>query len=180
MRNTFLCVLLLCTACAAPQHGIRGTEPGPVSAATTEAPSDTASPDPVAPAEGYRGENRDFLARNARAPGVIQLPSGLQYKVLRAGTGRTAGADDTVLIHYRSTTLDGAEFYNTWTRNKVPQRVNVHQVIRGLAEALQHMREGAMWQLFIPADLAFRERGPLADQVVVYEVELVSVESPPR
>jgi FKBP-type peptidyl-prolyl cis-trans isomerase FklB len=126
--------------------------------------------------EGYRGEGREFLAANAEKEGVVSLPSGLQYQVLAEGSGRRPGPDDTVTVHYRGTTLDGAVFYDSHRGEGHPASFHVGAVIRGMSEALQLMREGDTWRLFVPADLAYGERGPLADRALIFEVELVSVQ----
>jgi FKBP-type peptidyl-prolyl cis-trans isomerase FklB len=127
-------------------------------------------------AEQYRGEGREFLAANAQREGVVSLPSGLQYRVLREGSGSSPGPGDRVKVHYRSTLIDGTEFHDSSQRGGEPETLHVSGVIRGLTEALQLMREGARWQLFLPADLAFGKRGPLADRTVIYEIELVAIE----
>jgi FKBP-type peptidyl-prolyl cis-trans isomerase FklB len=127
-------------------------------------------------AERYRAEGEEFLAANAEKEGVVVLPSGVQYRVLQQRTGRSPGPSDKVKVHYRSTLLDGTEFHNSFRAEGEPEMLHVSGVIRGMAEGLQLMREGARWQLFIPADLAYGGRGPLADRTVIYEVELISVE----
>ena len=126
--------------------------------------------------EGYRGEGREFLAANAKKEGVTVLPSGLQYQVLAKGSGKTPGPNDSVTVHYRGTTLDGAVFYDSHRGEGQPASFHVGAVIPGMGEALQQMREGDQWRLFVPSDLAYRERGPLADRALVFELELVSVE----
>jgi len=129
--------------------------------------------------EGYRGEGREFLAANAKKDGVVSLPSGLQYEVLVTGSGKTPGPDDTVTVHYRGTALDGAVFYDSHRGEGSPATFHVGAVIPGMSEALQLMREGDTWRLFLPADLAYGERGPLADRALIFEVELVSVQPAP-
>jgi len=124
--------------------------------------------------EQYRGEGREFLAANAKKPGVITLPSGLQYKVIRQGTGKSPGPHDSVTVHYRGTLINGQEFDSSFRDNK-PATFRVGGVIKGWTEALQLMKEGAKWQLFIPADLAYGERGALADKTLIFDVELISV-----
>jgi FKBP-type peptidyl-prolyl cis-trans isomerase FklB len=126
--------------------------------------------------EKYRGEGREFLAANAKKEGVITLSSGLQYKILRPGAGRTPGPQDSVKVHYRGTLIDGTEFGSSYQSEGKPETLHVNGVIKGMAEALQLMKEGAKWQLFIPADLAYGERGPLADRAIIYELELIAVE----
>ena len=128
-------------------------------------------------AEKYRADGEAFLSANAKQEGVVTLPSGLQYKVLEQGTGSSPGPGDKVEVHYRSTLIDGTEFHNSFQGEGEPETLHVSGVIRGLTEALQLMREGAKWQLFIPADLAYARRGPLADRTVIYEIELISIES---
>ena len=127
--------------------------------------------------EKYRGEGREFLALNAKKGGVFTLPSGLQYKVLKEGTGKRPTIKDTVTVHYRGTQLDGREFDSSYQDGK-PATIALNKVIPGWKEALQLMKEGARWQLFIPADLAFGERGPLADRTVIYEIELIAIQPP--
>lgn len=128
--------------------------------------------------EGYRGEGRAFLARNAQREEVVALPSGLQYQVLEAGDGASPGPHDTVAVRYRGTLLDGTEFDRSGPGNE-PAEFRVDGVIPGWTEALQLMQEGSRWRLFIPADLAYGERGPLADRSVIFDVELVSVRPSP-
>lgn len=125
--------------------------------------------------EAYRGEDREFLAENAKKEGVVVLPSGLQYKILREGEGRRPEPGDKVLIHHRGTLLSGAEFTSSYRKGE-PVTVQVSGVIKGLTEGLQLMREGGKWKFFIPADLGFGERTPMGEKVVIYEVELISIE----
>ena len=125
-------------------------------------------------AEGYRGEGRKFLSENAKKEGVVTLPSGLQYKVVKEGTGKAPGPHDSVTVNYRGTLIDGQEFDSSYRKGK-PATFRVDGVIAGWTEALQLMKEGAKWQLFIPADLAYGERGALADRTLIFDVELISV-----
>ncbi len=125
--------------------------------------------------EKYRGEGRDFLEANSKKDGVITLPSGLQYKVIQEGKGGVPGPNDTVLVDYRGTLIDGTEFDSTYHENK-PSTFHVAGVIKGWTEALQLMKEGSSWQLYIPPDLAYGERGPLADRTVIFDLELISIE----
>lgn len=129
----------------------------------------------MAVAEQYRGEGREFLAANAKKEGVFTLPSGLQYKVLATGSGRSPAIEDTVTVNYRGILIDGKEFDSSYRDGK-PVSFALNSVIAGWKEALPLMKEGARWQLFIPPDLAFGERGPLADRTVIYELELLAVE----
>jgi FKBP-type peptidyl-prolyl cis-trans isomerase FklB len=122
------------------------------------------------------GEGKKFLDENAKKNGVITLPSGLQYKVIREGNGRMPGPNDKVTVQYRGTLIDGTEFGSSYRKGN-PEEFYVKGVIRGLTEALQLMKEGAKWKIFIPADLAFDKRGALADRTVIYDLDLISVKS---
>lgn len=123
-------------------------------------------------------EGAAFLAENAKKDGVATLASGLQYKILTKGTGKTPTQTDTVTVNYRGTLIDGQEFDSSYKRGQ-PATFPVNGVIRGWTEALQLMKEGAKWQLFIPAELAYGERG--AGQTIgpnatlVFDVELISI-----
>jgi len=124
-------------------------------------------------------EGEAYLAANAAKPGVVTLPSGLQYKVLTAGTGKKPAAGDTVVVHYRGTLVDGTEFDSSYKRNQ-PAKFKVNQVIPGWTEALQLMAVGSKWQLVIPAKLAYGERGAgnviPPNATLVFEVELQGIE----
>ncbi len=117
----------------------------------------------------------EFLAANSKKEGVVVLPSGLQYKVITTGTGKQPTLDDTVTVHYRGTRINGSIFSNTYRVGK-PDSIELAKVIPGLQEALPMMKEGAKWELYIPANLAFGERGPLEGNAVIYEVELLAVQ----
>jgi len=125
--------------------------------------------------EKYRGEDREFLASNVKNEGITTRPSGLQYRVIKGGTGRTPGPNDRVKVHYKSMLVDGREFYNTRRGAGKPQVFHVGAVVKGMSEALQLMQEGAQWRLFVPADLAYGERGPAGERAVVMDVELISI-----
>jgi FKBP-type peptidyl-prolyl cis-trans isomerase FklB len=132
-------------------------------------------------AEKNLKEGEDFLAENKKKEGVVALPSGLQYKVIKAGDGKIATAEDVAVCHYRATLLDGKEFDNSYN-SKTHQPVNfpVKAVIKGWREALQMMPAGSKWQLFVPPDLAYGNKGvPRANigpnATLVFEVELLSV-----
>jgi FKBP-type peptidyl-prolyl cis-trans isomerase FklB len=117
-----------------------------------------------------------YLAQNAKQAGVTTTKSGLQYKVLQPGTGRTPTANDTVTVHYRGTLVDGKQFDSSYDRGE-PASFPVNGVIAGWTEALQLMKEGAKYQLAIPANLAYGDRGPLAGQVLLFDVELIKVDT---
>jgi FKBP-type peptidyl-prolyl cis-trans isomerase len=119
-----------------------------------------------------------FLAENKSKEGVVALPSGLQYKILTAGTGPKPTANDTVTCNYRGTLLNGKEFDSSYKRGQ-PASFPVSGVIKGWTEALQLMPVGSKWQLFIPADLAYGDRGAGGDigpgETLIFEVELISI-----
>jgi len=123
-------------------------------------------------------EGAKFLAENKAREGVVELPSGLQYKVMTAGGGKQPTATDSVSVHYRGTLLNGKEFDSSYKRGE-PVSFPVGGVIKGWTEALQLMKEGAKWQLFIPSDLAYGPRGAGKDigphAVLQFEVELIAV-----
>jgi FKBP-type peptidyl-prolyl cis-trans isomerase FklB len=130
--------------------------------------------------ESNKKDGAAFLAANATKPGVVTLPSGLQYKVLVAGTGPKPSATDSVVCNYRGTLLDNTEFDSSYKRGQ-PATFPVSGVIKGWTEALQLMPVGSKWQLFIPSDLAYGERGqgPIGpNATLVFEVELISIKPP--
>ena len=120
-----------------------------------------------------------FLAANGKKEGVVTLPSGLQYKILTAGTGPKPTASDSVVCNYRGTLLDNTEFDSSYKRGQ-PATFAVSQVIKGWTEALQLMPVGSKWQLFIPPDLAYGERAQGSDigpnSTLIFEVELLSIQ----
>ncbi len=129
--------------------------------------------------EKNKAEGEAFLAENKKKEGVKTLPSGLQYKVIKAGTGKKPKVTDTVTTHYRGTLMNGTEFDSSYRRGQ-PVSFQVIGVIPGWTEALQLMEEGAKWQLFIPSNLAYGERGAGRDigpnATLVFEIELLSIE----
>jgi FKBP-type peptidyl-prolyl cis-trans isomerase FklB len=122
-------------------------------------------------------EAKVFLEENKKKEGVKTLPSGLQYKILAEGSGKTPKATDEVTVNYKGSLPDGTEFDSSFKRG-APATFRVDKIIRGWTEALQLMKEGARWQLFIPPELGYGERGagPVPpNSVLIFEVELVSV-----
>ena len=107
------------------------------------------------------------------------MPSGLQYRIVAEGSGKTPKSADTVTVHYRGTLIDGTEFDSSYSRGK-PATFGVNRVIAGWTEALQLMKEGARWQLFIPPDLAYGEKGAGSkippNSSLIFDVELLSVQ----
>jgi FKBP-type peptidyl-prolyl cis-trans isomerase FklB len=129
--------------------------------------------------EKNKKEGEAFLAENKKKEGVKTLPSGLQYKAIKEGTGKKPKITDTVTTHYRGTLIDGIEFDSSYRRGK-PASFPVNGVIPGWTEALQLMGEGAKWQLFVPPNLAYGERGAGRDigpnATLIFEIELISIQ----
>ena len=129
--------------------------------------------------EMNKKEGVEFLAANKTKEGVVILPSGLQYKILTEGTGPKPTASDTVVCNYRGTLISGAEFDSSYKRGQ-PASFPVNGVIKGWTEALQLMPVGSKWQLFVPAELGYGDRGAGADigpgATLIFEVELLSIQ----
>jgi FKBP-type peptidyl-prolyl cis-trans isomerase len=128
--------------------------------------------------ESNKQAGEQFLAANKTREGVTTLPSGLQYKVLKEGTGAKPTSTDTVDCQYRGTLIDGTEFDSSYKRGQ-PATFPVNRVIKGWTEALQLMPVGSKWQLFIPPDLAYGEHSPGGDigpnSTLIFEVDLLSI-----
>jgi FKBP-type peptidyl-prolyl cis-trans isomerase FklB len=131
-------------------------------------------------AEKNKKEGAEFLAANKAKEGVKTLPSGLQYKVLAEGKGTQPKPTDQVTVNYRGTFLDGTEFDNSYKRGE-PITFPVNGVIKAWSEALPLMKTGAKWQLFVPAELAYGEKGAGRaigpNSTLIFEVELVGIKS---
>jgi len=130
-----------------------------------------------AAAEANHRAAAKFLAANAKKPGVITTASGLQYKVLAAGSGDSPKSTDSVTVNYRGTLLDGTEFDSSYKRGEAAT-FQVNRVIPGWTEALQLMKPGAKYQLFIPPQLAYDLRSPQpipSGSMLIFDVELMSV-----
>lgn len=130
-------------------------------------------------ATGNKKAGEDFLAKNKTAKSVVTDASGLQYIVLKEGTGPSPKATDTVKVHYQGTLIDGTEFDSSIKRNE-PATFPVNQVIKGWTEVLQKMKVGSKWKVFIPSDLAYGDQGqppviPPAS-VLIFEIELLGIE----
>ncbi len=125
-------------------------------------------------AEERAAASKRFLEENATKEGVITTESGLQYKILEEGSGKTPGPTDMVTVHYRGTLADGKEFDSSHKRGK-PATFQLNRVVKGWTEGLQLLKEGGKAQLVIPPDLAYGDRGPLANQTLIFDVELISV-----
>ena len=129
-------------------------------------------------ADSNRAEGEKFLADNAKKSGIKTLESGLQYTVVKAGSGGMPKATDTVEVHYRGTLINGTEFDSSFSRGQ-PATFPVNGVIKGWQEALQLMKEGAKWQIFVPSDLAYGPRGAGGDigpnATLIFDVELLKI-----
>jgi len=130
-------------------------------------------------AEANKHEGEAFLAANKTQEGVVTLPSGLQYKILKEGTGPKPTASDSVVCNYRGALLNNTEFDSSYKRGQ-PATLRVSGVIKGWTEALQLMPVGSKWQLFVPAELAYGQRGaggPIGpNTTLVFEIELLSIQ----
>jgi FKBP-type peptidyl-prolyl cis-trans isomerase FklB len=130
--------------------------------------------------EMNKKEGVEFLAANKSKEGVVILPSGLQYKILTEGTGPKPAASDTVVCNYRGTLISGTEFDSSYKRGQ-PASFPVNGVIKGWTEALLLMPVGSKWQLFVPSELGYGDRGAGADigpgATLIFEVELLSIQS---
>jgi FKBP-type peptidyl-prolyl cis-trans isomerase FkpA len=131
------------------------------------------------PAQSAAEKGAQFLADNATKDGVKVTSSGLQYVVLKEGTGKSPKATDEVVVHYRGTLLNGTEFDSSYKRGE-PISFRLNQVIPGWTEGVQLMKEGGKYKFFIPSKLAYGSRGtpggPIGpDETLVFEVELLKV-----
>ena len=131
--------------------------------------------------EANKKEGEDFLAKNKSKEGVVALPDGLQYKIIKAGTGPKPTINDKVKVHYIGKLLDGKEFDNSIKRGE-PLDIDVSGVIKGWTEALQLMPVGSKWQLYIPSNLAYgdRQAGPdiKPGSTLIFDVELLDIIKP--
>lgn len=123
-------------------------------------------------------KGKTFLQANSIKEGVQTTSTGLQYKVLTPGEGKQPKASDTVLVHYRGTTIDGAEFDSSYKRRE-PIEFPLSGVIRGWTEGVQLMKEGSKFEFYIPSELAYGKRGAGGaigpDETLIFEVELLKV-----
>lgn len=122
-------------------------------------------------------EGKSFLEKNAKEPGVTTTASGLQYRVVEPGKGKTPGPTDQVTVHYKGTLIDGTEFDSSYSRGE-PTSFTLDSVIPGWTEGLQLVKEGGKIKLFVPADLAYGDSGQLAGRVLIFDVELIAVGQP--
>ncbi|MGH8611203.1 MAG: FKBP-type peptidyl-prolyl cis-trans isomerase [Gammaproteobacteria bacterium] len=121
---------------------------------------------------------RRFLEQNKSKEGIHELPNGLQYKVIKKGQGNRPQGSDSVDVHYRGTLIDGREFDSSYRRGK-PTTLRLNGVIKGWQEALPMMPEGSKWQIFLPPELAYGQRGAGAvigpNETLIFEIELIAV-----
>ncbi len=126
-------------------------------------------------------EGKAFLADNAKKEGVTTLDSGVQYKVLTKGEGNSPTAEDTITAHYRGTLLDGTEFDSSYQRDE-PLTLQMGSVIKGWGEVLKLMKPGSKWEVYIPADMAYGERGAGdaigPNQTLIFTIELIKFDPP--
>lgn len=119
-----------------------------------------------------------FLAANRTKDGVVELPSGLQYKVISKGDGKKPGIDDNVLVHYRGTLLNGKEFDSSYKRGE-PITLSLKNVIKGWQEALTMMGVGSKWQIYVPARLAYGQQAAGSDiqanSALIFDIELIAI-----
>jgi len=126
---------------------------------------------------------REFVEAKSKEEGVVTLPSGLRYKVLKSGSGtESPSASDKVTVHYRGSLIDGSEFDSSYSRN-APATFTVSGLIKGWTEALQLMHEGDSWELYIPPELGYGERGAgriPGNAPLVFSLELISIGNKPK
>ncbi len=132
----------------------------------------------AASAKQNKTAGEQYLAQHKKKKGVTTLPSGLQYKILKAGQGKKPKADSMVLVHYHGTLIDGTEFDSSYTRGE-PIELGVNRVIKGWQEALQLMPTGSKWQIAIPSELAYGARGAGAiigpNAALLFDIELLEI-----
>lgn len=132
----------------------------------------------LAASETNRKAGEDFLSKNKSEPGVIALPSGLQFKVINAGKGKTPSINDTALVHYKGTFLNGQVFDDSRKREN-PIEVPISAVIKGWQDALLMMKEGDVWVIYVPSQLAYADKGFSTivgpNETLIFEIELVAI-----
>lgn len=132
----------------------------------------------AARAEARLQAGKDFLAENAGKAGVVALPSGLQYQVLKSGSGEQPGPQDTVRVHYHGTLIDGNVFDSSVERGE-PVEFPLAGVVPGFSEALSNMHVGDHWRVFLPSELAYGQRGAGSDigpnEALIFEIELLDI-----
>lgn len=128
--------------------------------------------------EKAKQEGKDFLTKNKSKKGVVELPSGLQYQIIKEGKGEKPKATDTIVAHYRGTLINGNEFDSSYKRGQ-PATFAVNQVIKGWQEVLPMIPTGSTWKVFIPSDLAYGERGAGGsigpNETLIFDIELLEI-----
>jgi FKBP-type peptidyl-prolyl cis-trans isomerase FklB len=131
-----------------------------------------------AAATNNKADGEKYLAENKKKEGVVTLDSGLQYKIITKGEGNKPAADSKIVVHYRGTLIDGTEFDSSYSRGE-PVTLGVNQVIKGWQEALQLMPVGSKWQIAIPSNLAYGERGAggtiKPNSTLLFDIELIEI-----
>lgn len=121
-------------------------------------------------------QSNKFMAENKTKKGIVSLPSGLQYRVIEDGTGKKVGPTSEVTVHYRGSLSDGLEFDSSFARGE-PVKFKVNEVIKGWQESLSRMKVGDHWQIFVPADMAYGERGQPPrigpNQALVFDIKVI-------
>ena len=134
--------------------------------------------DRIAKSDNDKADGKKFLAENKKREGVTVLPSGLQYKIIENSEGEKPLADSRVIVHYRGTLINGTEFDSSYARGE-PIELGLNQVIKGWQEALQLMSVGSKWQIVIPSELAYGERGAGRaigpNSTLIFDIELISI-----
>ena len=134
--------------------------------------------DRIAKSDNDKADGKKFLAENKKREGVTVLPSGLQYKIIENSKGEKPLADSRVIVHYRGTLINGTEFDSSYARGE-PIELGLNQVIKGWQEALQLMSVGSKWQIVIPSELAYGERGAGRaigpNSTLIFDIELISI-----
>lgn len=128
-------------------------------------------------AEENQAKSEEFLNSNLSKTGIVELPSGVQYRIIDEGEGSRPGMDSTVKVHYRGSKINGLEFDSSFARG-VPEQFTVNAVLRGWQEVLPLMKTGATWQIFVPPELAFGARGnpPVGpNEALIFDLKLVEI-----
>jgi len=124
-----------------------------------------------------QAKSEAFLNENATKTGIVKMPSGVQYRIIEEGDGARPGLDSTVRVHYRGSKMDGREFDSSFARG-VPEEFTVNAVLKGWQEVLPLMKQGATWQIFVPPEMAFGQRGnpPVGpNEALTFDLKLVEI-----
>ncbi|VAW49040.1 Peptidylprolyl isomerase, FKBP-type [hydrothermal vent metagenome] len=128
-------------------------------------------------------EGKKFLTENAKKEGIVTLDSGVQYKIITKGEGTSPTDEDTIYAHYRGTLIDGTEFDSSYQRG-TPLKLQTGSVIKGWGEVLRRMKPGSKWEVYIPSEMAYGERGAGdaigPNETLIFTIELVKFEAPEK